>query len=322
MNKHLIKTFLVFVISILCSSSAFGQGKQEIPKDFFMGKWGGNISGAVVDKQPGRPTKIYPFSIELVGHPAKLGIGPFGGGAEAWMKMDATWPDKFTLVDTSVGCLLAFGHDYPFFTICYPASDPASMGYNALFYLAGFTAQIENENLIRLISGGVDKDMWEHSYASGELHRIYVKKDTLGKTVQINEPIKTDKFTQREIVVPNIGEVTVNINSECKFKEDKLLEQVLGEITTKLDKLREEGYDFKVRSPQAVIAVRGTQFITKVEKDGTTTLTVLDGEVEFSDKAKKKTVVVKKNQRSICKPGGLPSEPVSIDPNQIPRWWE
>jgi len=33
-------------------------------------------------------------------------------------------------------------------------------------------------------------------------------------------------------------------------------------------------------------------------------------------------VLVKKNQQSVCKAGGLPSEPVSIEPNQIPRWWE
>lgn len=319
MNKHLIKTFLVLVISILCFSSAFGQGKQEIPKDFFMGKWGGNISGAVVDKQPKKPPKIYPFSIELVGHPAKLGIGPFGGGAGAWIKMDATWPGKFTLVDTSVGCLFTFGPDYPIFIIAYPVSDPpsvAGLGYNAVFSLAGFTAQIENKNLILLTYGGADKDIWTDSYATGELHRIYTKKDTLGKTVKVNEPIKTDKFTQRDIVVPNKGEVIVNTNSECEFESESKLNLILGEIYSKI----KPGADYKVRMPQAVCGVRGTQFITKV-KDGTT-LTILDGEVEFSDKAKKKTVIVKKNQISVVNPGGLPSDPVSIDPKQIPRWWE
>lgn len=72
----------------------------------------------------------------------------------------------------------------------------------------------------------------------------------------------------------------------------------------------------------AIVEVSGTNFTMEVSKDGTTTLTVLDGEVEFSDINKKNTVIVKKNQISVVSPGGLPSKPVSIDPNQIPRWWE
>lgn len=83
-----------------------------------------------------------------------------------------------------------------------------------------------------------------------------------------------------------------------------------------------QGYDFKVKTSQGVIAVRGTQFITNAEKNGATTLTVFDGEVEFSDTQKKKTVLVKKNQKSTINPGGLPSVPVSIDTNQITKWWE
>lgn len=154
---------------------------------------------------------------------------------------------------------------------------------------------------------------------SGELYKIYTQKDTIGKTIYINEQIKTDKFTQRNIVVPNKGEVIINTNSECIFKEDKLLEQTFGEIYYKI----KPGINYKVRIPKtSACAVRGTQFITKVEEGGTTTLTVIDGEVEFSDKQKRKTVLVKKNQKSIVNPGGLPSEPVYINPKMIPRWWE
>jgi len=72
----------------------------------------------------------------------------------------------------------------------------------------------------------------------------------------------------------------------------------------------------------AIVEVSGTNFIMEVSEDGTTILTVLDGEVEFSDVKKKKTILVKKNQKSIVKPGGLPTEPKAIEQNQIPRWWE
>jgi hypothetical protein len=152
---------------------------------------------------------------------------------------------------------------------------------------------------------------WKGGSVTGELHRIYVQKDTLGKTVQINEPIRTDQFTQREIVVLSVGEVVVNTNSKCKFEDGKSLEQIQGEFFLKVEKLKEEGHNFRCRSPQAVLSVRGT-----------TILTVVDGEVEFSDIKKKATVVVRKNQRSVVNPGGLPAELEAIEKNQIPKWWK
>jgi len=361
MNRS-IKNPIIFLlmIPVLVSFHTFAQTEINLPADFFMGKWGGTISGEVVDEQ----LRKYPFNLELVGYPAKFGIGPFGGGSTAWTRMDATWPGKFTVVYDTVFCGIFPQSTPPFFNILFPVSDPATiteLGYYTVFDLGGFSIQVENKNVIHLTSGGADQDFWGDSYAAGELYRIYVKKDTLGKTIQINEPIKTDQFTQRDIVIPavseipdfpyEIGEVYVFGNTDCIFTSENemhlssgevvIFEDVnwknidmdkivsskpddieLGEITTKLDKLREEGYDFKVRSPQAVLAVRGTQFITKVEEDGTTILTVLDGAVEFSDKQMRKTVLVKKNQKSVIKPGGLPAEPKVIEQNQIPKWWE
>ncbi len=135
-----------------------------------------------------------------------------------------------------------------------------------------------------------------------------------------NGLVETDKHTRKEIIIPNVGEVIVNTNSECKFKTDKLLEQFKGKLFFKVRKL--EPQQFEIRTPVSIVGMRGTQFVTNVDKDRTTTLTVLEGSVEFSDLNKKKTVVVKKNQTSVVKPGGLPSEPVSIDEKRIPIWWE
>ena len=84
----------------------------------------------------------------------------------------------------------------------------------------------------------------------------------------------------------------------------------------------EGGKHHHFSTQNAIVEVSGTNFTMEVSKDGTTTLTVLDGEVEFSDIKKKGTVIVKKNQRSVVKPGGLPTEPEAIEQNQIPRWWE
>lgn len=231
--------------------------------------------------------------------------------------------------------------------------------------LEGIDFEVKNSKLLinyeEVPLGG---GKYDYVKITGEFCRTYIKKDTLGKTVHINEPIKTDEFTQREIVIPavpempdspyKIGDIIVVGNTECLFTSENELMLSSGEVisfvdknwwesvdldkvvsneyeisdiemvelTTKVEKLREEGHNFKVQSPIAVAGVRGTKFITKVEKDGATTLTVLDGEVEFSDTEKRKTVLVKKNQKSTINPGGLPSEPVSIDPKLIPKWWE
>jgi hypothetical protein len=328
MKKNLI-LFFVLVMSILGVSQIFTQEKQKISGDFFRGKWGGTISGVIVIKEPPQP-RTYPFSVELVGHSSKFGIGSLGGGAKVWMKLDGTWPNKFTYVDSSAYCFLSIFEDvnargvensiapeYPFFTLNWSNSNYSIRDMEMLIYITilnvDFKAEIKNKNLISLTS----RD-WDDSWAKGELHMIYVKKDTLGKTVQINEPIKTDEYTQRDIVVPNLGEVTVNTNSDGIFKSESELDLILGEIYFKI----KSGSNYKVQMPQAVCGVRGTQFITKVEKDGTTTLTVIDGEVEFSDIKKKATVVVRKNQRSVVKPGGLPTEPEAIEQNQIPKWWK
>lgn len=314
MKRYLIP-FLLLVSLSFGVSQTFVLPTVNIPADFFMGKWGGTISGEIVEPPP--KYARYPFNLELVGYTGKGGIGPFGGVAEAWMKMSASWPGNFTVVFDTVMCGV-----YPqFVNILYPVNNPATitdLGYNTIFTLAGFGVQVENKNLIRLTSGGADEQLWTDSWAKGELYRIYMRKDTLEAT-DINEAIKTDKFTRREIVVPDIGEIIVNTNSEAKFSENKFLEQTMGEIYSKI----KPGVNYKVRIRNSgACAVRGTQLITRVEKDGTITLKVLDGEVEFSDVQNRKTVVVKKCQISVINPGGLPSEPVTIDPKQIPRWWE
>jgi len=237
-------------------------------------------------------------------------------------------------------------------------------GYNSLTFLLGEPKLIAPDKIEFNFKNFEEPNAGVYALeqlAKGELHRIYIKKDTLGKTVHINKPIKTDEFTQRDIVIPAVidapefpyktGELYVFNNTNCVFTSKNELYLETGEIVVLedrnwwkevdinkivseanipnkdlsleiiMDEIKISG-STKVQTPQAGGAVRGTQFITKVEKDGTTSLTVLDGEVEFSDKQMRKTVLVKKNQKSVVKPNGLPTEPVSIDSNQIPRWWK
>ncbi len=365
MKRYLIP-FLFLVISILCFSSVFAQEKQKIPADFFIGKWGGTISGEIVMSE-----EHYPFHLELTGNSGKNTAQLKLNAVRLIMDENGDYIQKpITVFDHQAPYAIYFKLDPPVFTINFSqdfGKRLLSLGFNTfaayqLAFVTGFKIEPKNEKLFLLISREQTLAWGSGGHAKGELHRIYTRKDTLGKTIQINEPIKTDKFTQREVVVPvvsetpkfpyEIGKVYVFGNTDCIFtSENKMVvssgEVVIfenvnwknidinkiisskpeisdidwGELTTKLDKLKEEGEDFRVRTPQAVLAARGTQFITKV-KDNTTILTVLDGEVEFSDINKKKTVIVKKNHKSICKRGGLPTEPVLINPAQIQKWWQ
>ena len=423
MNKYRIKftiRFLTFLLSVLWFLPLFAQSEKAIPKDFFMGKWGGTIQYNVkLFDNKGRLTSHHTSSLQNINIVAEefddedatsietlKNLG-FDNYTAEWMSkmrnrfngnatyttfsqfcdnkgmLSGTWELKKSTENieisghffsnnriwitgegtvemkeaSSSGESLPLSGEYPTFSF-----GAAAWGTGSL---EGIGFRIEDSKLVINYEGKPTEGGEEYDYMkiTGELHRIYLKKDTLGKTVHINEPIKTDEFTQRDIVVPavseipdfpyEIGKVYVFGNTDCIFTSENEMHLVSGEvvifedvnwsnidmdkivssepeisdielreITTKLDKLREEGYDFKVKTPQAGCGVRGTQFITKVGKDGTTTLTVIDGEVEFSDKQKRKTVLVKKNQKSVVKPGGLPSDPVSIDPKQIPRWWE
>ncbi len=404
-----MKRFLLIFL-ILGTTIMFAQEKQEIPTDFFMGKWGGSIQyDAKFFDNKGRIMSHHTSSLKNINIDAgeyddedavpietfkNMGYdsytaewmssrrNQFNGNA-VYTSLSKFYDNKGILYETwelkngtenieisgdfisNNRIYIADGNDQveiwrgTYFEEFYPFSLGGAAF--ALTILEGIDFRIENNTLLINYEGKpLNFDKNGYITITGELYRIYTKKDTLGKTIQIDESIKTDKFTQREIVVPAIikvpefpyktGELYVFNNTNCIFTSKNELYLGSGEIVVFEDKNWWEKVDInkvvsemktpnkdlsleiimgeieisgptKVRSPQAVLATRGTQFITKV-KDGTTILTVLDGEVEFSDINKKKTVIVKKNQKSMCETNGLPTEPETIDIEQILKWWE
>ena len=79
--------------------------------------------------------------------------------------------------------------------------------------------------------------------------------------------------------------------------------------------------NWRIRTFYSASAVRGTEFTLEVIENGTTTLTVLVGTVEFSDPARARSVLVGPNQTSVILPEGTPSIPTSIDQADIDMWW-
>jgi tetratricopeptide (TPR) repeat protein len=81
---------------------------------------------------------------------------------------------------------------------------------------------------------------------------------------------------------------------------------------------RQKGHDTAIETAAAVAGVRGTEFELDVDADGKTTLTVVEGAVEF--KNEKGTVMVGANEQSVARPNEAPTRPVVIDPTQIVAW--
>lgn len=77
--------------------------------------------------------------------------------------------------------------------------------------------------------------------------------------------------------------------------------------------------DQAAQTTSAIAGVRGTEFDLKVEEDGTTTITVLVGEVDFFNDFG--AVVVGESQQSIARPGQPPTAPITIaNANLIIEW--
>ncbi|HEX8552361.1 MAG TPA: tetratricopeptide repeat protein [Abditibacteriaceae bacterium] len=74
-----------------------------------------------------------------------------------------------------------------------------------------------------------------------------------------------------------------------------------------------------IQTQYSNLVVRGTEVHLAVAPDGTTTLTVLQGEVQFFNELGE--VVVKESQSSIVRPGSAPTQPVTVaNPGLIVEW--
>jgi tetratricopeptide (TPR) repeat protein len=71
----------------------------------------------------------------------------------------------------------------------------------------------------------------------------------------------------------------------------------------------------EIATPAAVAAADGTGFLVDVAPDGTTTLTVAEGTVEFYNERGREAVAAK--QQSVAHPGQAPTRPVAVDPSGV-----
>ncbi|MGB9722216.1 MAG: FecR family protein [bacterium] len=141
-------------------------------------------------------------------------------------------------------------------------------------------------------------------------NKVRNPKETSG--IENGDIIKTNSKTQINLADRGGNKITIGGNTELKMETVYNLKLMAGTITTFLKKIRPKS-KFEIRTPTAIAGVRGTIFSVWTDKS-TTTLTVIEGEVEFSDLNGNK-VIVMSNQSCVCsKEQGL-QKPVTLPIN-------
>lgn len=157
-----------------------------------------------------------------------------------------------------------------------------------------------------------------HLRADGEKRWLPAK---TGDTLMFGDAVRTRAKAQAHLTFQDGAAVLVRESSEFTLKgsPDRVdLAFKTGEFLIGLTKKLGAGRSFRVTTPAAVAAVRGTLFWGLVESDGKTSLAALENEVAVS--AGGKTVVLKPGQKTVVAKNGSPSEPAPAGiPPEYPK---
>ena len=129
--------------------------------------------------------------------------------------------------------------------------------------------------------------------------------------------IKTEKNSKAVINFVSGVEISVNAETEFTIKAEEEkgqkkeeLDLVMGELLSKVPK----GGDYKVKTPQAVAAVRGTKFGVQ-SVGGMTSVYVLDGEVDVFNSYGK--ISCRKGEKTTVGSGAAPSSPEEMKEEEM-----
>lgn len=165
--------------------------------------------------------------------------------------------------------------------------------------VAGFMPRIEGTVDIQPAGGGAARPI------TGDMPPVLGPGDTL----------RTGNDGHADVLLNEGGILSLDAGSAMILSE-KGVEALYGEIRfwgrRKLE----------VRTPAAVCAVRGTQFVVREIPGKPTSVIVIDGTVAFSDIKGVKTVLVGAGQQSYLLPDGTPAEPVKANMQEMKKWWE
>jgi len=148
---------------------------------------------------------------------------------------------------------------------------------------------------------------------------VILQKENTQKSAQINDVLEmndiilTKDDATVDIIVKNKGIIRIGENARVELKtlseENIELKQGSGTVITHLKKLN-ANENYSVVTPTSVAAVRGTSFITKVDKDQNTTVALVHGSIEIKDKTGNSMVLDKAGEITIQKQMDLTKQKV------------
>jgi hypothetical protein len=170
---------------------------------------------------------------------------------------------------------------------------------NSSTRVAGFMPRIEGTVEIQPSGGGAARQV------TGDTPPVLGPGDTL----------RTGKDGYADILLGEGGLLSLDSGSALTLTE-KGAEALYGEFRFWGKR------KFEVRTPAAILAVRGTQFVFREIAGKPGSVVVIDGTVAYSDIKGTKTVLVGAGQQSYLLPDGMPAEPTKANLQEMKKWWE
>ena len=128
----------------------------------------------------------------------------------------------------------------------------------------------------------------------------------------VGDIVFTGPRGRASLLFPDGAQVRLNANASIEITPPRrlrngkvsLFRALAGQVWARL----RPGNAIETRT--AILGVRGTEIVLEVGDDGTTTLTVTEGSVDFSNEFG--DVIVEQSQQSVARPGAAPTQPVTV----------
>jgi len=136
---------------------------------------------------------------------------------------------------------------------------------------------------------------------------------TKGLYLQENDSVKTGPSGKASLVLDTGSQIDIGPSTKVQIAKltdtDTLLDMAMGELTNKVEKLKEENVSFAVKTPASVCAVRGTKFSVIVDKSGKTRVNVFAGVVSAREiSGIGEEIYIRQNQFLEILPGVAPEQ--------------
>ncbi len=140
---------------------------------------------------------------------------------------------------------------------------------------------------------------------------------SIGMRLYEGDTIKTGRNSSAEIFFKGIGMITLGAKAEFTIQKAEQDGEITntenflksGQLKTRVRRIKQTGSQFVLKTPVAVVAVRGTTYILTVTLNGQSTVYVADGIVELKSILSGLGVTINPGEISTASPDGKVSKP-------------